>query len=95
MAINLALYTERSEAEKQVTGYDCAEYCSFKLKGEADKYFKTKKTEKKKDQEKTDAQNITQSDQSHDNDETTVSMQMKYRRKQMERSSREMNVILS
>ena len=86
------LYIEWSEAEKQVTGYNGAEYCSFKLKREADKYLKTKK---KKEQQKTDAQNNTQSDQRHDNDENTVSMQMKYRRKQMEYSNREMNVILS
>ena len=47
------LYTEWSEAEKQVIGYNGAEYCSFKLKREADKYLKTKK---KKEQQKTDAQ---------------------------------------
>ena len=54
-----------------MTGYNGAEYCSFKLKGEADKYLKTKK---KKDQEQTDAQNNTQSDQRHENDETTNSV---------------------
>ena len=63
------LYTEWSEAEKQVTGYNGAEYCSFKLKREADKYLKTKK---KKEQQKTDAQNNTQSDQRQDNDENSV-----------------------
>ena len=92
------LYTEWSEAEKQVTGYNGTENCSFKLKREADKYLKTKKTKRKKDQEKTDAQNNTQTDQRHDNDENTnitLSMQIKYRRKQMEHSSRDMNVILS
>ena len=57
-----------------MTGYNGAEYCSFKLKREADKYLKTKKTKKKKDQEKADAQNNTQSDQRHDNDETTNSV---------------------
>ena len=54
-----------------MTGYNGAEYCSFKLKREADKYLKTKK---KKEQQKTDAQNNTQSDQCHGNDENTNSV---------------------
>ena len=40
------LYNEWSEAEKQVLGYKGAEYSSFRLKRDAEKYLKSKKKSK-------------------------------------------------
>ena len=76
-----------------MTGYNGAEYCSFKLKREADKYLKAKK---KKEQQKQMLKIIHSEINAMIMMKTqTVSMQMKYQRKQMEHSNREMNVILS
>ena len=38
------LYNEWSEAEKQVMGYKGAEYSSFRLKRDAEKYLKSQRT---------------------------------------------------
>ena len=40
------LYNEWSEAEKQVMGYKGAEYSSFRLKRDAEKYLKRRKSQR-------------------------------------------------